>query len=94
MLRGVKLAGEIKPIDPNKGVSEAILEAARRTDASNKALIEAVKSIIAKAPEVHVAAPQVKLQMPAAAGRPTKWVFKVERDSQGLMTQITATAEE
>lgn len=91
MLRGVKLAGEIKPVDPNRSVSEAILETGRRTDASNKALIEAVKGILVKAPEVQVAAPQVKVQMPATA-KPTKWTFTVERDGDGLMTSITATA--
>jgi len=33
MIRGnVKLAGEIKPVDPNAGVAAAIVEAARRTD--------------------------------------------------------------
>lgn len=91
MLKGVKLAGEIKPVDPNRSVSEAILEAGRRTDASNRALIEAVKGILVKAPEVQVAAPQVKVQMPAAQ-KVTKWTFTVERDGDGLMTSITATA--
>ena len=81
-----------EPIDPNKSVAEALLEVGRRTDASNKALIEAVKGIIMKAPDVQVAAPQVKVQLPANA-KPAKWVFKVERDAEGRMTQITATAQ-
>lgn len=92
MLKGVKLVGEIKPADPNRSVAEAILEAGRRTDESNKALIAAVKSIMVSAPNVAVAAPQVKVQMPATA-KPTKWTFTVERDANGLMTQITAEAK-
>ena len=91
MLKGnVKLIRD-EPLDPNKSVAEAILEAGRRTDASNKALIDAVKGIIMKAPDIQVAAPQVKVQMPTNA-KPTKWVFKVERDAEGRMTQITAEA--
>ena len=92
MLKGnVKLLRD-EPIDPNKSVAEAIVEAGRRTDESNKALIQAVKSIMMAPPQVQVAAPQVKVQMPASS-RPTKWVFKVERDAEGRMTQITAEAE-
>jgi hypothetical protein len=92
MLKGsVRLVRE-ETTDPNKSVTEAIVEAARRTDASNKALIDAVKGILAAAPQVQVAAPQVKVQLPANQ-RPTKWVFKVERDENGLMTSITAEAK-
>lgn len=32
------------------------------------------------------------LQQPVATPSPTKWEFKVERDGNGLMTKITATA--
>lgn len=93
MLKGnVKLVKD-EVADPNKGVATAIIEAGRRTDESNKALIQAVKSIMMAVPQVQVAAPQVKVQMPANA-KPTKWVFTVERDSSGRMTQITAKADE
>mgnify|MGYP001193026323 CR=1 FL=1 len=92
MLRGVKLTGEIKPVDPNRGIAEAITEAARRTDASNKALIDAVRSIITKAPEVQVVHHETVQATQAVAKRPAKWTFTVERDEQGLMTSITAVA--
>ena len=91
MLKGnIKLARD-EVVDPNKGVAEAIIEAGRRTDTSNKALIEAIKSVVMQAPQVQVAAPQVKVQLPAVV-KPTKWVFTVHRDEQGLMTTVTAEA--
>ena len=91
MLKSSAKIVEVPRIDPNKSVAEAIAEAAKRTDASNKALIDAVKAIMVQAPQVHVAAPQVKVQLPAVA-KPTKWVFTVHRDEQGLMTTVTAEA--
>lgn len=92
MLKGhVKLVKDEIP-DPNRSVAAAILEAAQRTDASNKALIEAVKHIMVQAPQVQVAAPQVKVQLPANQ-KPTKWVFTVQRDGQGFIETITAEAK-
>jgi len=91
MLKGPVTILKAVQVDPNKSIAEAVLEAGRRTDASNKALIDAVKSVIMQAPQVQVAAPQVKVQLPAVV-KPTKWVFTVHRDEQGLMTQITAEA--
>jgi hypothetical protein len=92
MLKGNVKPIRDEPIDPNKSVSAAIIEAAKRTDDSNKALILAVKDIMMTAPQVHVAAPQVRVQLPANA-KPTKWVFSVQRDENGLMTSITAEAK-
>ena len=89
------LKGYVKPpvstvVDPNKSVAAAIIEAGRRTDESNKALIQAVKSIMMAAPQVvhH----ETKTDVAVAVPRPTKWTFKVERDQDGLMTQIIAKA--
>ena len=76
-------------IDPGQAVADAILQMGRATDASNKALIQAVKSIIMAPPQVQVVHHET---VQAVKARPTKWTFKVERDAQGLMTQITATA--
>ena len=34
-----------------------------------------------------------KVSDPSQGNRPTKWVFNVKRDAQGLMTKIEATAQ-
>jgi len=86
----LKLVDET-PEDPSTAVAAAIVEAARRTDASNKALIEAIKTLIIPAPKVQVI--HHETQVPTTAGdRPRKWVFTVARDADGLMTSITAEA--
>jgi hypothetical protein len=79
--------------DPNQGIAEALA----RSDLSNKALIDAVKGIMMKAPEVQV------VQLPAQAQpvpveqpiirRPRKWTFTIERDENGLMDGISAKAD-
>lgn len=79
-------------IDPGQAVAEAILQAGRRTDESNKALIAAIKGIIMAPPQVQVVHHETVQPAPAAKPRPTEWTFTVVRDAQGLMTSITARA--
>lgn len=87
---------KLKPVEkpnPNRDIAEALA----RSDISNKALIDAVKGIMMKAPEVQV------VQLPAQAQpipveqpvirRPRKWTFTVERDENGLMSGISAKAD-
>lgn len=94
MLKGnIKLVRD-EVIDPNKSVADAVLEAARRTDASNKDLITAIKGIIMAPPQVQIVHHETKTAIAAApAARPAKWVFTVQRDAEGRMTSITAEAK-
>lgn len=43
------------------------------------------------APQVTVAAPNVAVEVPAR--KPCGWTFKVKRDSDGLISEITATPQ-
>lgn len=79
--------------DPNKTLAVAILEAGRRTEESNKALITAVKGIIMAPPQVQVVQHEGKQVPLAAIARPTRWTFSMVRDTNGLLTQVTAEAE-
>lgn len=94
MLKGhLKLARD-EIVDPNKSVAEAVLEAARVTNASNKDLITAIKGIIMAPPQVvHHETKQMLAAAPVQVARPTKWVFTVQRDDAGFMTSITAEAK-
>ena len=93
MLKGyVKLKPTVK-VDPNKGIADALA----RADINNKALIDAVKGIMMKAPEVQVVQLPAQAQPVAAElpviRRPRKWVFTIERDENGLMAGISAKAD-
>lgn len=88
MLKNAKIAGEIKPVDPNRGVAEAILEAGRRTDASNKALIDAIKNM--SAPQVQVVHHETKQTVMTPIPVPRRRVFTVERDGAGLLERVVA----
>jgi len=91
MIRGnVKLNSAIEPVDPNAGVAQAIAEAGRRTDESNRALIDAVKGIMMTPPQVQVAAPQVKVQMP---NKVNSWTFTIGyQEIDGFQRPVTITA--
>ena len=88
---GLKVV-EVQKTDPNKAIAEAISASVRRSDEQHKALIDAVKSIVTKAPDVSVAAPQVKVQLPENK-RPTKWTFTMVRNAEGMLESITAEAK-
>ena len=90
-MANLELVKSAPKVDPLKVMTGALEESARRTEASNKALIEAVKSMVIKAPDVSVAAPQVKVQMPENK-KPTKWTFTMNRNADGLLESITATS--
>jgi TPP-dependent pyruvate/acetoin dehydrogenase alpha subunit len=89
MLKSSLKVVEVQKNDPNKAIAEAISDSTRRSDEQHKALIEAVKGIVMKAPDVSVAAPQVKVQMPENK-KPTKWTFTMNRNADGLLESITA----
>jgi hypothetical protein len=91
MIKGrVKFDSAIEPVDPNAGVAQAIAEAGRRTDESNRALIDAVKGIMMTPPQVQVAAPQVKVQMPAKV---SGWEFTIGyQEIDGFQRPVTITA--
>ena len=93
MLKGYVKLKPIVKANPNQDIAEALA----RNDISNKALIDAVKGIMMKAPEVQVVQLPSQAQPVAAEQplirRPRKWVFTVERDEHGLMAGISAKAD-
>ena len=91
-MAGLELVKVAPKADPVKIMTGAIDAAARRTEESNKALIEAVKKIVIQAPTVAVAAPQVRVQMPENK-KPMKWTFTMVRGADGLLESITAEAK-
>lgn len=90
-MANLELVKSAPKADPIRVMTDALTESARRTEASNKALVEAVKGIVMKASDVNVAAPQVKLQMPESK-KPLKWTFTMVRNAEGLLESITAVA--
>jgi len=86
----LRFTPEPEKIDP---VIAAINESTKRTDVNNKALIDAVKTVILSQSQVPAAAPKVEVISPVSApSRPRKWTFTVERDENNLMTRIIAEA--
>lgn len=94
---------KFKP-EPEKvdSVAEAIIESAKRTDASNKALIEAVKSIMMAPPQVQVVYPEAKIPaMPIPVPRqaappariPQRRVFGVNLNAQGVLAHVSVDGQ-
>ena len=79
------------PPQPEKGVSDAMATAVTEIAKSNSslatvlaaAIVDALKAVESKTITVENQRVEVK-----------RWIFRVERDSKGRMTTITATAQD
>jgi len=88
----LRFTPEPEKIDPViAAISAANSDAAKRADAGNKALIEAIKTVIVTQPQVPQSRAAV-VQPTTPPSRPRKWTFTVERDENNLMTRIIAEA--